>query len=91
MIPEDKQNPMLLSYIQKMVRVRFLKKYEGRLSEFTVGTLSKRGRQHKGGEARKKFLCNFTKHILTLVTLYVSIFAEILLTPASPPERNDGR
>ena len=37
-------------------------------------------------------LCSyFTKHIFTLVTLYVSIFAEIPLTPASPSERNDGR
>ena len=26
-----------------------------------------------------------------MVALYVSIFAEISLTPASPPERNDGR
>ena len=33
----------------------------------------------------------FHKHIFTLVTLYVSIFAEIPLTPVSPPERNDGR
>ena len=32
----------------------------------------------------------FTKYIFTLVALYVSIFAEIPLTPASPPERNDG-
>ena len=41
-------------------------------------------------EARKIFLRN--PRILlsfTLVTLYVSIFAEIPLTPASPSERND--
>ena len=31
------------------------------------------------------------KHIFTLVTLYVSIFGKIPLTPAFPSERNDGR
>ena len=32
----------------------------------------------------------FIEHIFTLVTVYVSIFTEIPLTPASPSERNDG-
>ena len=50
-----------------------------------LGTLSKRGRQRQRREARKFFF------VFTLVTLYVSFFAEIPLTPASPPERNDGR
>ena len=43
--------------------------------------------------ARKVFLRNpriLLRHISTLVTLRVSIFAEIPLTPVSPPERNDG-
>ena len=45
-------------------------------------------------EARKIFLRNprvLLSHIFTLVTLYISIFTEIPLTPASPPERNDER
>ena len=45
-------------------------------------------------EARKIFLRNprvLLSHIFTLVTLYISIFTEIPLTPASPPERNDGQ
>ena len=60
----------------------------------SVRDLSKRGRQRQRRVARKLFLCN--PRILlrisgfTFVTLYVSIF-EIPLTPASPPERNDGR
>ena len=33
----------------------------------------------------------FMKHIFTLVTLFVSIFAEIPLTPASLSEQYDGR
>ena len=39
------------------------------------------------------FLHNFRilLSISTLVSRHVSIFAEITLTPASPPERNDGR
>ena len=55
-----------------------------------LGTLRKQGCQH--WEARKIFLHNphiLFKHNFTLVTLYASIFAQILLTPASPPEQND--
>ena len=58
----------------------------------SLGTLSKRGRQPQRRKAIKIFLSNpyiLLKQIFTLVTLYVSIFVEIPLTPASPPERKD--
>ena len=44
-----------------------------------------RERRRQRREARQIFLPNY------LVILYVSIFGEIPLTPASPSERNDGR
>ena len=57
-------------------------------------THNKPAQQRQRREARKIVLRNpriLLSLSLTLVTLYVSIFAEIPLTPASPPERNDGR
>ena len=44
-------------------------------------------------QARKRFLSNpyILLSISLLWLLNVSIFAEIPITPASPPERNDGR
>ena len=55
------------------------------------GTLSKQGQQWQCLEARNVSFLSlyFIKCIFTLVTVYVSIFAEITLTPASPG-RNDG-
>ena len=43
--------------------------------------------------AKKKYFfysLYFIKHIFTLVTLYVSVFAKITLTPDSLSERNNG-
>ena len=58
-----------------------------------LGTFRKRGRQRQHREARKRFLSNpyILLSISLLWLLYVSIFDEIPMTPASPPERNDGR
>ena len=63
-------------------------------SGYTLGTFSKRGRQRQRREARQILRSN--PYILLSISLlwsalYVSIFAEIPLTPASPSERNDGR
>ena len=55
----------------------------------TVGSLSKRGRRRQCQEARKIFLRN-PPILLSISLRYpVSIFTEIQLTPASPPERSD--